>query len=257
MSLLRDSFAGINARFHLVGIYTLIDLLLLILMTVAGDDADWSGAVFAALVLAWAGTVGIIGLVFQAASGRTARPPFLAIIALLFLPLMWLQIRLRFLVYMPFLFGALGWHALFAPSAALQAWMPRAVYWCAPAAEIVVAVLALYSMPIAILRRESGARGSPIREGVRLMLTQRRASALLLALIASAAALGAAVHYLRGPDSKDPVPNAAEALAFFVTPYLTLVAFYGACRVVRDRIGSAGGRDRTAEPAATAPGPPA
>jgi hypothetical protein len=257
LSLLRDSFAGINARFHLAGLYTLIDLLLLILLAVAGDNTEWGGAVLAGLALAWGGTVAILGLVFHAASGQTTRPPLPTLVALLFLPLLWLQIRLRLIVYLPFLFGALGWHALIVPSETLQAWLPRAVFFCAPPAEVVVSLLALFSTPITILRRERGTRGAPIREGVRLMLAEPRASARLLAVLVPAAVLGSVVHYLRGPESKDPVPSAPEGLAFFVTSYLTLVALYGACRVVLDRAGGAGGRDRTTGPAAAAPGPPA
>jgi len=253
----RESLAGINARFHLVGLFTLIDLLLRILLALAGDNADWSGAVLAALVVAWAGTVAILAQVFHAASGRPDRPPLHALIALHFLSLLWLQIRLRFLVYLPFLLGTFGWHALLAPSDPLETWVPRAVYLCAPLAETLVALLALYSTPIAILRRERGARGAPIREGVHLMLAERRVSARLLGLVLPAAALGAAVQYFQGPDYKDPVPTAPEALAFFVGSYLTLVALFGACRVVFDRSRPAGGRDPGAEPAATAPGPPA
>ncbi|HZM69580.1 MAG TPA: hypothetical protein VFB95_04340, partial [Candidatus Cryosericum sp.] len=135
---MRESLAGINARFHLVGLFTLIDLLLRILLALAGDNADWSGAVLAALVVAWAGTVAILAQVFHAASGRPDRPPLHALIALHFLSLLWLQIRLRFLVYLPFLLGTFGWHALLAPSDPLETWVPRAVYLCAPLAETLV-----------------------------------------------------------------------------------------------------------------------
>ena len=257
MSLLRDSFAAINARFHLAGVYTLIHLLLVILLALAGDDQDWAGPVFAAIVLAWGGTVAIVGRVYHAAAGRKEDPPLVAVIALLFLPLLWLQIKLRFLVYMPYLFGAVGWHSLFVPTESLQAWLPRSLYWCAPVAEGIASLLSLFSTPITIARRERGTRGAPIREGLRLMLARPRDFGRLFAILAPAAGLGLTVHYLRGPDIKDPVPNAAEALAFFVTSYLTLVVLYGACRVVLDRAGPAGGRERPVEPAATAPGPPA
>jgi hypothetical protein len=253
----RESLAAINARFHLVGLFTLIDLLLRILLALAGDNPDWSGAVLAALVVAWAGTVAIVCQVFHAASGRPERPPLAALVAMHFLPLLWLQIRLRFLVYLPFLLGTFGWHALLAPSDPAETWVPRAIYLCAPVAETLVALLALYSTPIAVLRRERGARGAPIREGVRLLLAERKVSARLLGLVLPAAGLTAAVQYLQGPDYKDPVPTAPEAFAFFVASYLTLVALFGACRVVFDRSRPAGGRDAGAEPAATAPGPPA
>lgn len=254
---MRDAFAGINARFHLVGCYTLIDLLLRILLAQAGDDPEWGSFLFFGFVLAWGGAFGILGLIYHAASGRSGRPSFVHYAALLFLPLLWLQIKLGALVYTPLLLGTLAWHQVAAPATKVEDWLPMAVYWIGPLADTAVLLLTLYSTPIAILLRERGARGAPIRDGVRLFFERRAESLRLLALVAPIAALGAAVHYAQGPDVKDPVPTLPEAGALLVTSYLTLVALFAACRVVALRAGPAGRDPSAPDRAASAPGPPA
>jgi len=231
--------------------------MLRIVLALAGDDADWSGLLFLAFVVAWGGAFGILGMIFHAAAGRRDKPSFLHYAAILFLPLLWLQLKLGVLVYTPLLLGAWGWHAAFNPPQALQDWLPTALYWTGPVAETVVLLLTLYSTPLAILLRERGARGAPIRDGVRMFGERRRESLQLLVLVAPTAILGAVAHFLQGPDAKDPVPSLLQGLTLMVTSYLTLVALFGACRVVALAAGPPPATDRDVDFAASAPGPPA
>ena len=257
VGLLRDCLVAINARFHLVGIYTLIDLLLLILLAVAGEEPEWGPAVMAALVLAGAATAGILGAVYHAASGRPGKPSFPVDAARFFLPLLWLQLKLRLLVYAPMVLFATAWRALADPSISLQDWMARAVFLWAPVAESLILLFLLYSAPIAMLRRERGERGAPVREGLHILATRKRDSLRLLFLLLPAVALSATLHYVNGPEKKEPVPDLPEAFALMVTSYLTLAAFFGACRVVLAWAGGGSGPGRATDSAANAPGPAA
>jgi hypothetical protein len=233
--LLRDSFAGINERFHLVGIYTLVVLLLRITVTVLGQDAEWFGLLMLAWVAAWGAVFGILGIAYHHAAGRRAPPSFARCALFLFVPLVWLQLRLELLAYAPALVGAWGVHGVAFPARPLQEWMATARYWIDPLATLVILLLSLYATPLCIYDREQGARGAPIRQGLRMYRESRAESRRLVPLIVAIAALGGIGQILHGPSTTDLVPGIGEGLLLFVSSYFSLVAFFGATRVVLAR----------------------
>src|SRR3989338_2674465 len=86
---LRESFTAINSRFHLVGVYTLVELFLRFAVHWSRDDPAGLPLVLAALILFFATYCGILGMVYQAAAGRTVHAAVRWALAL-FLPLVWL-----------------------------------------------------------------------------------------------------------------------------------------------------------------------
>jgi hypothetical protein len=235
ISLLRDSFAGINERFHLAGFYTLIVLLLRITVTVLGRDAEWFGLLMLTWVVAWGVVFGILGVTYHAAAGRQPAPSFARCAMFLFLPLVWLQLRLELLAYSPAVLGLWGVHSLAAPAQPLQEWMETARYWIDPLATLVILTLSLYAMPLCIYDRERGERGAPIRQGLRMYRESRAESRRLLPLVVAITVLGGIGQILHGPTTADLVPGIPEGLLLFATSYLTLVVFFGAARVVLAR----------------------
>ncbi|HET6277546.1 MAG TPA: hypothetical protein VFG08_02065 [Candidatus Polarisedimenticolia bacterium] len=235
MNLLRDSFAGINERFHLVGFYTLIVLLLRITVTVLGRDAEWFGLLMLSWVVAWGMVFGILGVAYHAAAGRRPAPSFARCATFLFLPLVWLQLRLELLAYSPAVLGLWGVHSLAAPAQPLQEWMETARYWIDPLATLVILALSLYAMPLCIYDREQGGRGAPIRQGLRMYRESRIESRRLLLLVVAIAVLGGVGQVLHGPTTTDLVPGIPEGLLLFASSYLSLVVFFGATRVVLAR----------------------
>jgi hypothetical protein len=237
VSLLRDSFAGVNARFHLVGLYTLIEVLLPIVVSLAGDDPSWSGAILAVFVLSWGVEFGILGLLYHAAAGHHGRPSFARYATHLFLPLFWLRIKLALLVYGPVFLAAWAYHGVAGPAdVPFDEWLLRPFFYLEPLAGLAVLVLALYSTPICILQRERGRRGAPIRQGLQLLRACPNESLKLLGLIALIIVLAGIVHLLHGPEMRDPVPDIPGGLVMLVTSYLNLVALFAATRVVLGRI---------------------
>src|SRR5438094_5458699 len=93
LSLLRESFAAINARFHLAGFCALADLLLVITADAAGDDPAYIVPVCMMVTIRFLTLYGILGLVFQAASGRTGGISFARYASALARPLLWLQLK--------------------------------------------------------------------------------------------------------------------------------------------------------------------
>lgn len=235
VNLLRDSFAGINERFHLAGFYTLIVLLLRITVTVLGQDAEWVGLLMLSWVVAWGLVFGILGVIYYAAAGRTEVPPFPRLAMMLFLPLVWLQFRLELLAYTPAVLGLWGFHSLAAPAQPLQEWMETARFWIDPLATLVLLVLSLYATPLCIYNRDKGERGAPIRQGLKMYGESRAESRRLFLLIVVIAALGGIAQLLHGPTRTDLVPGIPEGLLLFVSSYLSLVVFFGATRVVLAR----------------------
>lgn len=256
-SIIRDSFAGINARFHLAGAYTLIDLLLRILLTVLQEDPErFGGLIMLAMVLAVGAVFGILGATYHAAAGRPGTPSLVRYVGLLFIPLVWLQIKLEILTYAPTMIGLWSLHGIAAPEASQQEWLANATYWVAPFAGLAVLILSLYSRPLCIYHREQRVKGMPIRDGLKQFRLHPYESRRLLILVLLIGVLRGAVHYMHGPETGDLVPDIPEGLVLFATSYLNLVVFFGATRVVL------AGRPQASPAAGEAlgprlPGPPA
>lgn len=235
VSLLRESFAGINARFHLAGIYTLVDLLVVITATVLGEDPEWVGL----LMLTWVASLGIVfgifGVVYHAAAGRQGKPVFVHYATFLFLPLAWLHLRLVLVVYAPALLGLWACYGVASPGANLEEWLANFSFWIQPFTMLAILILSLYSMPLCIHDRQQGRRGTPIRDGLRVYRESRAENRRLVALVLVIAALRTFAHFLHGPSSTDLVPSIPEGLLLFASSYLSLVVFFGATRVVLAR----------------------
>lgn len=177
MSVVRESLAGTSAHFHLVGIYTLLDLVVRIAFTEANASPEEYGFLFVtAAFLALMASFGILGLVVHAAAGRGQRPPFPQIAALLFLPLLWLQIKIALLTYGPVLAGLLSFHALYAGTVPFETWAPVAAYWIEPIAEAATLALTVFATPFAVRQRVTGKPGAAVREGLRLMCQRPKAA---------------------------------------------------------------------------------
>lgn len=259
MTLVRDALAGIGRRFHLVGIYTLLDLLLLMTQALAAKDEDWAGLLVLLLISSWGVQFAIFGLVYHAAvdDARAPRPSPVRLGLVLFPTLLWLQFRLVFLVYAPMVLGAWGWHLWRTPELTTEAWMKSAQYGLAPVFATTILLLLLVATPVAIWLREHGRRGAPLRDGLRIFRHRWSAGLLLFAILAPAIAVNSTMHYLAGPDDPDLVPRIPECLAMILTNYLTFVALFAASRVVAWTARTPAAEPRPMDPAATAPGPPA
>jgi len=267
VGVLRESLAGTSAHFHLVGIYTVLDLVVRIAFTEANARPEEYGFLFVtAAFVALMGSFGILGLVVHAAAGRGQRPPFPQVAALLFLPLLWLQIRIALLTYGPVVAGLLLFHALYAGTVPFETWAPVAAYWIEPIAEAATLAMTIYATPFAVRQRVTGKRGAALREGLRLMASTSEGGPRLFVLLLPAIAIGTTAHYLRKPADANPVPSLPEGLALLVISYLTLAALFGAARLLARRAaaGAAAG-DRFPGPAppgdsggpAATSGPPA
>jgi hypothetical protein len=234
LELLRDSFAGINARFHLVGVSTLVSLLVpMSFMVMEGGD-DWAPLIFIGLFVAYGVSFAIQGLAYHAAAdppGRP-RPSGLRLGLLLFPTLLWLQARLLLLCYiLPFLV-VLAAQAIRTGAVPDENWAKQAEFWVRIFTQGVSLLLTTVTTPFAIRLREHGRRGRAIRDSLRFFLSRRRETAVILALILPAAILGAVIEVLRGPAATDPVPRIPEAFAIFVGSYLELVSLFAASRVL-------------------------
>lgn len=236
---LPDSFAGINARFHLAGIYTLSALLLQLAQRGDLEDPAYAGFLAAGLVLFYACVFGVLGLVYQAASGGATRIHVLRWAGMIFLPMLWLSLKIIVLVYGLLTLAAYIYYHAASVGTPFEPWLTTVVFWTEPLVGLVVQVLALYSMPLCIRAREKGQRRAPIREGLRLFVAAPLASRWLLLVLVLIASLGAGLTYARGPAAKEAPPDIPDAMVLFATSYLGLVAFFGATRVVlqveRDR----------------------
>lgn len=242
MNPLPAAFAGINARFHLAGIYTLSALVLQLAQRGNLEDPAYAGFLAAGLVLFYACVFGVLGLVYQEASDTQPRIHVMRWAGMIFLPMLWLSFKIVVLVYGLLAFAAYGYHSVASVETPFEPWLTTVMFWTEPFVGLAVQVLALYSMPICIRAREKGRRRAPIREGMGLFPAAPVASRWLLLLLLVIAALGAGLSYTRGPSAKDAPPDVADALVLFATSYLGLVAFFGATRVMlqveRDREGA-------------------
>jgi hypothetical protein len=284
LSLLARSFAGINVRFHLVGICTLLELVLRMITAQSDDSPEWAFLFIFIGMLYLVCTFAIQGVIFSAAAGRpSGARRFLEAAAVLFLPLLWLQIKISFLIWIPVLLGTVGWHELFAADQPIDTWAKGFVWWIAPAIDGVTLLLTVYCTPVAIRYRERNAWGRPIRDGLALFRLRTRAALAILVLVLLTAGIDAAMHYVEEPGKEPPVPGVAQGLALMLTYWMTLAAFFGASLIVvqptsapaasprpgddarRDAARPDEGRDDDAgrgdgtrpDEDATAPGPPA
>jgi hypothetical protein len=252
---LRESFRGINARFHLVGFYTLAALLLRIAESV-GDDPTWVPALAAAFLLFHGGVCGVLGLVYQAAAGRSDPLSFARYSTGLFFPFLWLSIKISLMVYGLAAAAAGAYHVLSGAATPIDRSLATVIYWAGPLIGLGMQALALFSMPLCILAREKRVRVAPIREGGRLFRSTPESRWLLLLLVAIAG-LGGALQYTLGPERIRAAPDVPEALVLFVNSYLALVAFFGATRLVLARSRNGIRREIRSDADAAAPGPPA
>lgn len=233
MSLLGRSFAGINPRFHLVGIYTLLDLLVRIVTAQADDSAEWPFLFVFVSVIAVACTFAIQGVIFSAAAGRpSGAQRFLEAAAILFLPLFWLQIKISFLVWIPVALGTVGWHALFAADQPIETWAKGIVWWIAPGVDGAALLLTVYCTPVAIRYRERNAWGRPVRDGLGLFRRRTRGAMEILVLVLLIVGVTAAMHYMEEPGKDPPVPGVAQGLALLATSWMTLAALFGTSLLV-------------------------
>lgn len=209
---------------------------------------DWGAAIVPGLLIALAVSFGIMGVVVHAAAGKGERPPFVQVMALLFLPLLWLQTKISVLAYGPVFVGLWIWHSLAATTVPFETWVKLAAFHVEPLAETATLILTVYATPFAVRQRAGGRRGAPIREGIALLTGRAGGGARLLAFLAPAIALGAAAHYLRGPEAEDPVPGIPEGLALLLISYLTLAAVFGVARLLARRAAAAAEEARRADP---------
>ena len=235
MSLLRTSFAGINSRFYLVGISTLLSLLLpMATATIKEGDEDWAPFVVLGLLVAWGIAYAIQGLTYHAATDAPGRQAPSAVRLGLFLypTLLWLQLRLFLLCYvLPFLM-TVAVRATLTGTVPDEAWAKQADFWVRVFAQGLSLLLVTAATPLAIRMREQARRGRPIRDSLRFFLLRRREAMLILLLLVPSAILGAVIEVVRGPAVTDPVPRLPEAFAIFLGSYLELVALFAASRVV-------------------------
>jgi hypothetical protein len=240
LSLLARSFAGINVRFHLVGICTLLELALRMITAQSDDSPEWALLFVFVATIYLACTFAIQGVIFSAAAGRPAGVQrFLEAGVVLFLPLLWLQIKISFLIGIPvlvgivgWLAGTMGWHALVAADQPIDTWAKGFAWWFAPVIDGVTLLLTVYCTPVAIRCRERNAWGRPIREGLALFRRHTRAALAILALVLLTAGVGAAMHYMEEPGKEPPVPGVAQGLALLVIKWMTLAAYFGASLIV-------------------------
>ncbi|MBI1949811.1 MAG: hypothetical protein HYS34_00415 [Acidobacteria bacterium] len=252
---LRESFTAINARFHLVGVYTLVELFLRFAVHWSRDDPAGLPLVLAALILFFTTYCGILGMVYQAAAGR---PQHAAVrwAGALFLPLVWLSIKIDLIVYGMTALAAAVYQGAWDAGAPFDKALEAVVFWAFPFLGFGTQALALYSTPLCVLSRTRGEWRPNIREGLRFFRSCSSESRRLLLVLLVMMAAGGALHYAQGPDGSKAPPGYPEGLVLFVNSYLALVVFFAATRVVLARP-AAGHGEILPDTGTAAPGPPA
>ena len=240
MTPLGESFSAVNARFHLAGIYALATLLVRFAQHWTGDDPAGLPLMFCSLVLFFAANSGIFGTLFQAA--MTPRQPlsFLRWSAALFIPVFWLLFKVGLLQVWLIALVAVAHQAVSGQplSESLQA----VTYWGRPVFELVARLLTLYSLPICILSRVRREVRPAIRQGIRFYRACPSESGRLVLLLLAITALEGSLNFVLGRGIDKAPPGVAEGLVALVGAYLSLVAFFGATRVVLARL-AAGSRE--------------
>jgi len=255
--LLRDGFAGINARFHLVGAYALLGLVLKITETMDLKAPELAGLVLAVMVVFYGTVCGICGLVYHAAAGRREPPSFGLYAAALFLPLFWLTFKIAVIVLGLSGGAAAIYHLASGSGATIEETAKTMSFWGEPIVGLVTRVLWLYSIPICVQARLRGEWRPHIRAGLRLLRAFPSESRRLVLLLVAVAALDATLLFTRDPGAPARGPEVIDALALLVQYYLELVALFGATRVVLAGAPVDERRDPRVDPRAPAAGPPA
>jgi hypothetical protein len=251
---LRESFAGINARFHLVGCYTLLELLLRFVAHWTLDDPDGPPIVLAAYPIFFTAICGILGLVYEAAAGRPGSHSAVGWALGLFLPMAWLWIKIYLVLYGVTALSAAGFRLAGGGGVPFEKAFEQVLYWAAPFLGFGVQVLALYAAPLCVLSRTRGEWRPNIRDGLRLLRACPVDSRRLMLVLLMMLVLTGGLHYVLGPDGSKAAPGIPEALVLFANSYLALVVFFGGTRVVLSR--QAAGRSEAPLDAGTAaPGP--
>jgi hypothetical protein len=255
VSLLREGFAGAAARFHLVGLYTLAALLVRFAETLGVEEPAALPLLLFAYVVFQVVICGVFGYLYLDASGRLERPSFGQQAFGLLLPIVWLSLKIGFIVF------ALAGAATAVVSViegggrAFEEVWKTVSFWGGPAFGLVGQGLTLYSLPLAIGSRFEGKWRTSVRDGCRMFRRHPIESIWIGILLLAMTAVGGTLHYARGPQGLEAEPDVLETLVLLVNSYLSLAAFFAATRVVLGRLrpdaGALPGRD------ATAPGPPA
>ena len=254
MSLLRESFSAVNARFHLVGIYALVALLVRFAQHWTGDDPSGLPLMLGALLLYIAADSGIFGLLFQAAMAPREPLSFVRWSAALFFPIFWLLFKIGLLQTFLIALAATLHQAMTGD--ALPASLETVIYWGRPLFDLVTQVLALYSVPLCILSRVRREWRPAIRQGFGLYRARPSDSRRLLLVLLAVTLLESGLRFALGHGSEKGPPGYAEGLVTLVSAYLSLVAFFGATRVVLARFAT-GSREAVPGADPAAPGPPA
>jgi hypothetical protein len=254
VTLLRESFSAVNARFHLVGFYTLVALLVRLAGHWTGDDPTGVPLMLGAMLLYVAADAGIFGVLFQAVLEPKQPLSFLQWTAGLFLPVFWLLFKIGLLQALLIAVAASAHQAL--TGGALPDSFQRVLYWGSPFFDLTAQILALYGLPICILARVRRAWRPAIRHGLGMYRARPSESGLLLLLPLAATAIESVLHFALGPGSEKAPPGYAEGLVSFAGAYLTLAAFFGATRVVLARF-AGDPREAEARTGPAAPGPAA
>lgn len=253
MNRLRTAFADTNARFHLVGFYTLAHLMRRFVALFEVEDPVVFPLALAALLVFQGTIAGLFGLAFGAVGGTGSEArAFPRHAATLFLPILWLTFKIDLI--------ALGIGLAVAAGVQLATGTPfpqaleQALFWGAPAIGFLTQVLALYSRPLCILARLRGERRPCLREGLALLRARAGLSAQVLGLLLATTVMSGVLHYSAGPQPARAEPGVPEALLLFLDCYFEMVGFFLAARVVLERFAPDGTRPL---PADLAPGPPA
>ena len=245
LTLLRESFSAVGARFHLVGLFTLSSLLVRFAVHWMGDDPDWILLFVAAVALRFACAAGIFGLLFQSATGGRESDSFVSWTARLLLPIVWVWVKILLVVFVPVGF-AVNVYRVAIGSPTLPDRLIEIVFWSEPFLELAALVLSLYSFPLCVLWRARGQWGPHLRAGWRVLRARPAESRPLLLLLVALAAIEAAQQWTLGREGYKTVPGYAEGLLELAGSCLVLVVFFGATRVVLDRLAAEGPREAPA-----------
>jgi hypothetical protein len=252
VTLLRESFSAVNARFHLVGFYALVALLVRFAQHWTGDDPSGLPLMLGALLLYIAADSGVFGLLFQAAMGSRQPLSFLRWAVALFLPILWLLFKIGLL--QAWLIALVATLYQVSSGRTLGGSLEAVLYWGRPFFDLVTQVLALYSMPLCILSRVRREWRPHIRQGFGLFRACPSESRRLLLLVGAVTALESALHFAMGSGDEKAPPGYPEGLVTLASAYLSLIAFFGATRVVLARFAT-GSPEAVPGAGAAAPGP--
>lgn len=254
MTLLRESFATVGARFHLVGLYALAALLVRFAEHWTGDDPSGLLLILGSLLLYIAADCGIFGVLYQAAEARREPIHFLRWTSALFLPVFWLLFKIGLVQAWLIALAATLRQAIAGGDLTVS--LEAVVYWGRPFFDLATQVLALYSLPLCILSRVRREWRPHIRQGFGTYRARPSESRRLVLLLLLVTGLDAALHFWLGPGSEKAAPGYAEGVVLLASSYLSLAAFFGATRVVLARFPD-GAPEALAGGGPSAPGPAA